>query len=152
MLDGRHMIEGQRLLQVLLTGCQVFRDGRNDDIGSDSAVLRAVAVDPVELLNRQLERAELGGRACLKLVAEVDDRLHRPLAVGARVADDQRPAVILQGSREDLRSAGTEPADEDQQRTGVDRPLLRIIANLHLALEALYLNDRSLVNEETRQG
>ncbi len=47
-----------------------------------AAGLGAVAVDAVELLDGQLEGAELRRRVGIELAAQIDDRLHRALAVG----------------------------------------------------------------------
>ena len=48
--------------------------------------------------------------------AQVQQALHRSLAVGGVVADDQAAAVVLDGAGENLAGAGAELVDHHDQR------------------------------------
>ena len=94
-----------------LAGLDVTRGIRQHDVGAHAFALGRRAGDPEELLDRDLEDAELdlaaGG------AVEIGDGLHRPLAMGGRAgADDERAPVVLERAREDLRRGGAEPIDE----------------------------------------
>ncbi len=102
-IDG---VPRQRVFTVLLAGFEMAQPVRQDDVGDDPAVLGRVAADPVEFLDRHLQRAErfvLIHVAEWQAAVEIDDRLHRPLAVGMVATDDDRPPVVLQDPGEDFR-------------------------------------------------
>ena len=102
VIGGIHMVKGERVIELFFRRRQVFAQGRQDDIGTDAAILGAVAVDAVEHLHRQAQGAELGGARTSQLLAQVDDGLDRAFAVRRRIADDECPAIILQSRGHDL--------------------------------------------------
>src|SRR6187401_1660243 len=94
---------------------------RQHDIRRDALALDARAARAEELLDRDLEDAELDlatGRAI-----EIRDRLHGALAMRVG-ADDERATVVLQRAGEDLRGRRAEPVDHDDHRAVVDDALL----------------------------
>src|SRR5262249_15423691 len=141
-----------RVVQLLLGGGDIFRKRRQHDVGEDATALCAVAINAVELLHRQLQGAELGPRTARKsiarnLVAEIEQRLHGPLAMRRGIAYDQGPAVVLQSPGKDLRGASAVPTDEHDQRPGVDGALLRIVEVLYRPARSLHLDDRALIDK-----
>ena len=68
-----------------------------------------------------------------ELIVDRDDALHGPLAEGARVADDQAAAVVLDHAGEDLRGAGAEAVDEDDERAVPGGPLVLVVVVLDAA-------------------
>ena len=96
--------------------------------GGDALDLRALAVGPVELLDRQLQGAQVLVVAAAELwLADRDDALHGALAEGAGVADDQAAAVVLDHAGEDLRGAGAQVVDQDDQRAVPGGPFLVVV-------------------------
>ncbi len=133
----------------------MIEDRGNVDIGRNAPDLGALAVGPVELLDRQFQGAQvrnLGAIAdLLKLLVDRDDALDGPLAEGAGVADDQPPVVILDHAGEDLRGAGAHPVDQDDERSVPGGPFLVVVQRLD-ARGVLDLDDGSVVDEQARQG
>ena len=114
---GSTLVEGHRIIEIGLAHVHVRGQRGQFHVGQHAAFLRAIAVGAIELLHGDLQRAHLGrvGHA-EQLLAQIQEALHGPLAVGAVIADDQAAAVILDGPRQNLAGAGAELADEHDQR------------------------------------
>ena len=85
------------------------------------------------------------------LLVERDERLHRALAVGALVADDDGAAVILQRGGDDLRGGGAHLVDHDDERPVVN--LARVLRPelVDVAVGAADLHHRLVLDEEAGQ-
>ena len=119
--------------------------------GGDALDLRALAVGPVELLDRQLQGPQVrASRRRRRDSVDRDDALDGPLAERARVADDQAAAVVLDHAGEDLRGAGAQAVDQDDERAVPGGPFLVIVQGLD-AGGVLHLDHRALVDEQARQ-
>ena len=77
-----------------------------------------------------------------QLLAQVHQALHRALAVGGVVADDQAAAVVLDRAGEDLAGAGAELADQHDQRPVPGDAAVAVVVGLHVAVGVLHLHDR----------
>ena len=120
--------------------------------GRDALDLGALAVGPVELLDRELQGARgLGMVAAAELLVDRDDALDGALAEGAGVADDQAAAVVLDHAGEDLRGAGAQLVDQDDERAVPGGPLVVVVEVLD-AEGFLDLDDRALVDEQAGEG
>ena len=117
--------------------------------GGDAVDLGALAVGPVELLNRQLQGTRLGWAAATAadVLADHDDLLDRALTEGAGVADDQPAAVVLDHARENLRSTGAEFVDQDDERA-VPGGAFVVVVKMPDAEDFLDLDDRAGVDEQ----
>ena len=120
--------------------------------GRDAVDLGALAVGPVELLDRELQRPPvLAGSRRRGVVADLDDALDGALAEGAGVADDQAPAVVLDHAGEDLRGAGAQLVDQDDQRAVPGGSFVVVVEVLD-AEDFLDLDDRAGVDEQAGEG
>ena len=119
------------------------------DVGDNAAVLRAVAARTVELLDRHLQGAVVRRIELVDVAAEFFEFLDRALAVSGLVADDDAAAVVLDGAGEDFACAGAELVDYDHQRAFPDRSWFVVGIGAHLAIWALHLDDRALIDEQT---
>src|SRR5208337_1048026 len=146
-----HFLELEGVVHLALAKVHVVADRRQVNVGGHSIDLGAVAVGPVKLLDRELESSVILAVAAAGMVADLDDALDRALAEGAGVADDQAPAVILDHAREDLRSAGAQLVDQDDQRTVPGRALIVVIKVLDPE-DFLDLHDRAGVDEQAGKG
>ena len=86
--------------------------------------------------------------AAANVVVDHHDLLDGPLTEGAGVADDQAAAVIADHAGEDLRRAGAELVDQDDERAIPRCPFVVVVEMLD-AEDFLDLDDRSGVDEET---
>ena len=119
------------------------------DVGQHAALLGAVAVGAVELLHGDLQRAHrrrVGNAE--QLLAQVQQALHRALAVGRVVADDQAAVVVLDGAGEDLAGTGAELADQHHQRPRPGHAGIDVVEVLHAAVGVLDLHHRPVVDEQ----
>ena len=113
----RHLRERQRVFQVGLAHVEMRAQGRQLDVRHHAAKLGAVAARPIELLHGDLQFAHVRGVGnAEQLLAQIQQALHRALAVGRLVAHDQAAIVVLDGPGENLAGAGAELADEHDQR------------------------------------
>src|SRR5215510_11896381 len=115
------MFERQGLRQIRLA-VHMIRQGGKDNVRNHTTILCAVAVNAVELLNRQLERTEhrfSTGVKTSRPPTDINHRLDCSLPMGRTIADDQTTTIILNRSGENLRSTGTEFVHKDYQRTAV---------------------------------
>ena len=78
--------------RAILSDCERGKD----DVGDDAAVLCAVAVDAIELLDRQLERAHFRGIRGPEGLAKIDD--------------------LLQPAQDEVRSGKQEPSVRSARR------------------------------------
>jgi hypothetical protein len=77
--------------------------------------------------------------------------LHRALAERRRVADDERAAVVLQRTGDDLRGRGAEAAREHDERAVVDHRGIGIAPDVDIAARAAGLYHGPLRDEQTGQ-
>ena len=87
-----------------------------------------------------------------QLLAQVEQALHRALAVGRVVAHDQAAVVVLDGAGEDLAGAGAELADQHDQRARPGDARFRVVVGLHVAVGVLDLHHRPVVDEQAGQA
>ena len=96
----RNMVELQGVVVARFADVEVAGDRRQFDVGQHAAILSAVSVRTIELLDGDFQRAERPSVGDVEQVlADVLQALHRPLAVCRRVADDQPTVIILNGRR-----------------------------------------------------
>ena len=97
---------GHRVGQLVLAEfAVVLEHGGEVDVGGDAAQLGGAAGDAVEGGGGGLERA-------VPSAAQRQQRLHRALAVGMRIADDDGASVVLQGAGDDLGGGGADAVDQ----------------------------------------
>ena len=82
------------------------------------------------------------------VLSEVEQLLHRALAVRGVVADDDAAAVVLDRAGEDLARTGAELVDHHHQRAFPDHARLRVVVRLRAAVRAFHLDDRAVVDEQ----
>src|SRR6478672_1172632 len=83
--------------------------------------LRRAARHAIKLLDRQLQRAVFIGMIAQQRSEPADrkNRLHSAFAEGVLVTDDDRAAVVLKRSCENLARRRTLPAGKNNQWTGI---------------------------------
>ena len=107
--------------------------GRQLDVGFDAIELRGAAGDAVEFLDRQLERAGFVAAAPEERhdPADLEHRLHGALAEGARIADDDRTTIVLQGRGEDFARTGAQSIGQDDHRSIIRERRIAIVRDVH---------------------
>ena len=103
-------------------------------------MLGALPGDPVELGLGELQ-VSLTNR---------NQGLHRPFAEGLP-AQHQSPAVVLNGSGEDLRSRGAEAVHQDRQRAAIDNARVRVRVNADEPPAVADLHHRASIDEQAHE-
>ena len=85
-------------------------------------------------------------------LAQVEQALHRPLAVGRMIADDQAAMVVLDRAGEDLAGAGAELADQHDQRPGPGDVRVVVFLGLDLAVGVLDLHHLAVADEQAGEA
>ena len=147
-LDG---VELEGVVHLPFAEIRLVAERGNVDVRGHALDLRALAIGPVELLNRQFQCAEFGMIAAANGLVEINDLLHRPLAEGAGVADDQASAVVLDDPRENFRSARAVVVDQDDQGAVPGRPRV-VVVEVADAGSVADLDDRPFVDEQARES
>ena len=148
-----HLVELDRVIEIPLAHRKVRRDARQLNVALHPFELRGEPAGAVKLLHRDLDRPQRGGvgEALEKLPPQIDEALHRSLAVRRVVADDEPAAVVLDRPGDDLAGAGAELVGQNDKgavpgNTGID-----VVILLDPLLGILDLHDRPLVDEQARQ-
>ena len=121
---------------------------RQNDVGQHAPLLRAIAAGAIELLHRELQRAEI-----LRVLnaeqqrTQVQHRLHGAFAVRRRITDDNPAMIILNRAGQNLAGAGAELADHHHQRPAPRHAPIRVVILLNAAVRVFHLHDRSLLDE-----
>ena len=114
-----NLVELEGVVHLPFAEISVIVHRRDVDVGRNALDLGALAVGAIELLDGQLEGAPVGLDsvvAVANVLADHHDLLDGALAEGARIADDQTAVVIADHAGEDLRRAGAELVDQDDER------------------------------------
>ena len=152
------LVELEGVVHLPFAEVALIVHGRDVDMRRNAIDLGALAVGPVELLDRQLQgaavrlaRASLPAGPPADMVVDHDDLLDGPLAERAGIADDQAPAIIADHAREDLRRTGAELVDQDDERAVPGGPFVVVVKMLD-AEDFLDLDDRAGVDEKPGEG
>ena len=121
-------------------------DGRDDDVGRHALQLDGRAAGRVPLLDGDLHR----GLQVLVEAAQLDDVLDRALAVGGRISDDDRAAMVAHRAGEDLGGRGGELGGQHDERTVPGHLLVFVAVVFGAALAVTDLEDRAFRDEQAR--
>src|SRR5687767_12695017 len=110
-------------------------------------MLGALAGHPIEFANGH---RELTADRAAREAIERYQILHGAFAEGA-LAEDDAPAIILDGAREDLGGGGAEAIHQHRERTVVSDAWFRVVQHFQATCRVLQLHDRTAIYEEARE-
>ncbi len=111
------LVEVDRVVQIGFTDIQEIRDGWQHDVRQHAAFLGAVPIGAEELLDGDLQGAQVGRIGSADDLAEVPQALDRSLAVRGFITHDQTALVVLNRAGQNLAGTGAELACQHHQRT-----------------------------------